>query len=166
MQIAGRWLRLALPAYLLILFTATIFPFFAMGPSFLYLYDTTMLNGIHKYWWTWLLFIQNWVPWSDCEGIYWIYYLANDLQFYAFILCPSLYFYMKRNSRLSIVIFLNLLIFESMVYMFTVTLMKDYSSMLNFDLNDMYNDFYKRPFGPVGYYAMGILLSIYYFEYS
>jgi len=30
----------------------------------------------------------------------------------------------------------------------------------------MYKDFYKRPFGPIGYYALGIILSIYYFEYS
>lgn len=113
-----------------------------------------------------MLFTQNWIPWSDSVGVYWIYYLANDLQFYALILCPSLYFYMKRNSRTTIVIFLNLLILESMIYLFTVTMLNEYSSMLNFDVNQMYKDFYKRPFGTVGYYAMGILLSIYYFEYS
>jgi hypothetical protein len=30
----------------------------------------------------------------------------------------------------------------------------------------MFNAIYRRPFGPVGFYALGILLSIFYFEYS
>jgi len=30
----------------------------------------------------------------------------------------------------------------------------------------MFNLIYRRPFGPAGYYALGALLSIFYFEYS
>jgi hypothetical protein len=63
-------------------------------------------------------------------------------------------------------IFLNVLIAVSMIYLFTVTMVNGYSSILNFDINDMYKDLYKRPLGPVGYYAYGIMLSIFYFEYS
>jgi hypothetical protein len=31
---------------------------------------------------------------------------------------------------------------------------------------DMYYIIYRRPFAPVGYYALGIMLSIFYFEYT
>ena len=38
--------------------------------------------------------------------------------------------------------------------------------MLIITNNEMFNQLYRRPFGPVGYYALGIMLSIFYFEYS
>jgi len=129
----GRWVRLALPAYLLIMFAATIFPYFGAGPAFLYIYRETLQEGIQEYWWSWLLFIQNWAPWSSSVGVYWIYYIANDLQFYACVLCPSLYFYLKRCKRHSVIIFLSALILLSVLYLFSMTLTNSYSSILNFD---------------------------------
>jgi len=164
-QILGRWVRLAIPAYLLILFTATIFPFLGSGPSFMYIYQQDLLLGMQEYWYSWLLFIQNWTPWNGSVGIYWVYFVANDLQFYAVILMPLIYFYLKRKRRLTVLICLVLLVVGNMVYLFTVTMLNDYSSMLNFTVNEMYKDFYKRPMGVMGYYAFGILLSICYFEY-
>lgn len=121
---------------------------------------------MQDYWYSWLLFIQNWTPWTDSVGIYWVYFVANDLQFYAVILMPSVYFYLKRKRRLCVMVSLSLLVVGNMIYLFTVTMVNDYSSMLNFTVNQMYKDFYKRPMGVMGYYAFGILLSICYFEYQ
>ena len=30
----------------------------------------------------------------------------------------------------------------------------------------MFDELFRHPFGPVGYYALGILLSVFYFEYQ
>ena len=38
--------------------------------------------------------------------------------------------------------------------------------MLNVMDNNMFDYLFRAPFGPVGYYSLGIMLSIFYFEYS
>ena len=54
----------------------------------------------------------------------------------------------------------------SIAYVFYVTVTNDFSSMLTIKDYKMFNELYRRPFGPMGYYALGIMLSIFYFEYS
>ena len=65
-----------------------------------------------------------------------------------------------------VVIFLTFLIAISMIYLFAITLHQGYSSMLYIDNSFMFSDIFKHPFGPVGFYALGIMASIFYFEYS
>jgi len=47
-----------------------------------------------------------------------------------------------------------------------ITDKKGLSTLLTIDDDKMFNELFRRPFGPAGYYALGILLSIFYFEYS
>lgn len=61
--------------------------------------------------------------------------------------------------------FLILLILESMAYLFFMTMANGFTTMLTVDLENMFDELYRYPFGPVGYYALGILLAIFYFEY-
>eukprot|EP00347_Sterkiella_histriomuscorum_P019610 403340973 len=165
-QILARWLRLAFPTYLIVLFSVTLFPYIGAGPTFTYVYNLQLQNQLKQKWWTLLLFIQNWVPWNDESGMYWLFFIANDLQFYAFILCPSIFLYQKRNKRGLVVILLSCLILLSMLYLLIVSIDKGFSSMLVIENTYMFSDIYKRPFGPVGFYALGIIASIFYFEYS
>ena len=79
---------------------------------------------------------------------------------------PSLFFYLKRKRRNYVLIYLSLLIAISILYLFIMTMVYEYSSMVVILDNNMYNHLYRRPFGPMGYYALGIMLSIFYFEYS
>jgi len=44
--------------------------------------------------------------------------------------------------------------------------MHEFSSMMTVDEESMYDELFRFPLGPVGYYALGILLAIFYFEYS
>ncbi len=62
--------------------------------------------------------------------------------------------------------FLTILILISIVYVFVQTISHEFSSIINISTNEMFNTIFRRPFGTVGYYALGIMLSINYFEYT
>ena len=82
-----RYLRLT-PTYAFVLFfTMFLTRYLAVGP-FMSLYDP-FREPCSKYWWTNLLYINNFYPWKledECMG--WAWYLANDMQFY--IIAPLL----------------------------------------------------------------------------
>lgn len=78
---------------------------------------------------------------------------------------PSIYLYHNRN-RWFVLGYLLLLIAFSTTYLFLMSWHNNFSSMLNVSDNKMFDELYRAPFGPVGYYALGIMLSIFYFEYS
>ena len=65
-----------------------------------------------------------------------------------------------------VICFLLVIITASMLYLITVTERNKLSTLLTIDNDHMFNQVFKRPFGPAGYYALGILFSIFYFEYS
>ena len=78
---------------------------------------------------------------------------------------PAIYFY-NNKFRWTVLIYLSTLILSSIGYLFFMSFTKCFSSMLTISTNEMFDVIYRRPFGPMGYYALGILLSIFYFEYS
>jgi hypothetical protein len=47
-----------------------------------------------------------------------------------------------------------------------MTLWDNFSSMMTVDEESSFDELFRFPLGPVGYYALGILFSIFYFEYS
>ena len=112
------------------------------------------------------LFVQNLTPWYNEPGLYWLYFIANDFQFYVLVMLPCIYYYHKKNKRWLVIGFLTFLILESIIYLMIITANNNFTTILVIDNNDMFNEIFRRPFGPVGYYAFGILLSIFYFEYT
>ena len=54
----------------------------------------------------------------------------------------------------------------SISYLFVMTMMNEFSSMMTVDEESTYDELFRFPLGAVGYYAFGILLAIFYFEYS
>lgn len=62
--------------------------------------------------------------------------------------------------------FLFIIILASMTYLILTTCFNGLSTLLFVETNAMFNILYRRPFGPMGYYAMGILGSIFYYEYT
>ena len=95
-----------------------------------------------------------------------MYYVANDLQFYAFVMIPSIAIYHKRGKRWLVLSLLTLLIAVSIVYIFIFSYSLNLPTVININTPDMFFTIYRRPFAPVGYYALGIMLSIFYFEYT
>lgn len=79
---------------------------------------------------------------------------------------PAISVYQRKSKRWLVLTFLVLLILLSISYLFWVSITNEFSSILVIKDNTMFNSIYRRPFGPVGFYALGILLSIFYFEYS
>ena len=78
-QIIARWLRLAFPNYLIVLFTITMYIFIGSGPAFYNVISFNILDPLKERWWTIMLFISNFLPWGTLPGLYWMYYVANDL---------------------------------------------------------------------------------------
>jgi hypothetical protein len=120
---------------------------------------------VSRDWWSYLLFINNLYP-PGSDGLYWLYFTANELQFYIFVMAPSLYLYQRRYRRRLVLMYLAFLIAASMIYLFLMTIVNDYSVLLTVSVQSMFDKIYRYPIGPVGYYALGIMLAIFLFEYQ
>ena len=90
-----RFLRLT-PTYMFVMFFIWgLFEYMGNGPTFKYSAQA-LASSCKKYWWTNLLYINNFVPSNfNDECIGWVWYLANDMQFFVIsplLLIPLYYF--------------------------------------------------------------------------
>jgi hypothetical protein len=95
-----------------------------------------------------------------------LYFVPNMLHFYILVLIPSIYFYQRKSCREYVIVFLCFLISLSISYLATMTYWHGYSSLMTVDEENMYDELFRFPLGPLGYYALGVLLAIFYFEYT
>ena len=84
-----RYLRLTMVYAFVLFFWWTLTVYLGSGPEWYLLAGKGSANyeACNKYWWTNILYINNFYPWKlgdECMG--WSWYLANDMQF--FILAP------------------------------------------------------------------------------
>ena len=79
---------------------------------------------------------------------------------------PTIYYYQKRNMRRFVLFYLAFLIIGSMVYLGLMTYLNEFSTLLTVDKENMFDELFRYPFGPIGYYALGIMIAIFYFEFS
>lgn len=119
---------------------------------------------LKKNWWSYLLFVHNIYPPSDDLGLYWLFFVANEIQFYILVMMPSIYFYQKRNWRNFVLYYLTMIIIGSMLYLTLMTYNREFSTLLTLEEPGLFDALFRHPFGPAGYYAMGICFSIFYFE--
>jgi hypothetical protein len=47
-----------------------------------------------------------------------------------------------------------------------MTVLNNFSTMLTVDIQNMFDELFRYPIGTIGYYSLGVLLAIFYFEYS
>lgn len=64
-QIITRWLRLAFPAYFIVLFTLYMFVYFGSGPVFSNVIKYNLVQPLYDYWWSIFLFVENVFPWDN-----------------------------------------------------------------------------------------------------
>ena len=86
-------MRLAFPTYIIVFFTLSMYLLMGSGPAFYNVINYNIVDPLKSYWWTILLFVQNMYPWMTFPGLYWMYYVANDFQFYVVIMMPAIYLY-------------------------------------------------------------------------
>jgi len=56
-QVLARWLRLAIPTYIILIFALTLFSFFGSGPAFPYQNENFLQGPLRQDWWAIVLFI-------------------------------------------------------------------------------------------------------------
>jgi len=78
-QVLARWLRLAFPTYIIVLFTLSMFIYLGSGPAFYNVIDYNIITPLEEHWWVIMLFMQNFLPWGSLPGLYWLHFVANDL---------------------------------------------------------------------------------------
>ncbi|XP_052816345.1 nose resistant to fluoxetine protein 6-like [Mya arenaria] len=87
-----RFWRLTPPYMLVIMVGTVLLPYIVSGPFWIE-GEFPFMSGCRKFWWTNLLYVNNYVHTDDtCLG--WSWYLANDMQFYIIsplILLPLFY---------------------------------------------------------------------------
>ena len=59
-----------------------------------------------------------------------------------------------------------MLITFSIVYLIVISAKNDLAAYIDLSSVDYFNRVYRRPFGPIGYYSLGIMASIFYYEYQ
>ena len=78
-----------------------------------------------------------------------MYYISNDLQFYAFVMMPAISAYQRKSKRWLVLTFLVLLIVLSISYLFWISITNSFSSILVIKDNTMFNtiggDLPKKP---------------------
>ena len=152
-----RYLRLT-PTYAFVLFFAwNLGPHFSPGPAS----AIPIPNACTNYWWTNLLYINNFYPWrlqDECAG--WTWYLANDMQFY--IMAPLVFIPLYYLFPLGLVISSTILVasFITTATLAGVYKFETFNPNADPSLIGKYNDLlYVKPWNRVAPYLVGLVLG-------
>lgn len=159
-----RYYRLIFPVLFVEGFAIYLFKHLGDGP-----YYPQVAGGLadicDKYWWSNFLFINNLVPWvMNDECISWVWYLANDWQFFL-MTPPIVYLYCKKRHFGFITC--ALLIIICMLINGIYTAMYDFSiSIMGVFKENPMDLLYSKPYARMGAYFVGGIVGLSYFEYS
>ena len=136
-----------------------------LGDGPVYKQNIDLINiSCKKYSWTNFLFINNLYPWvmgEECIG--WVWYLANDFQF--FLMTPPLIFLYSKNRYIGY-ISTFLLVVVSMIVNGVITAERGYSVTLGGGDQKGMDILYSKPWGRMGPYFVGGLFGFAFFEYA
>ena len=80
---------------------------------------------------------------------------------------PSLYLYIHKKRRNTVIVILSLFILQSISFLIIMTYKDGYSTLMSIENNNnMFNILYRKPFGPIGFYSFGIMVAIFYYEFT
>jgi len=131
---------------------ATVTPYMIRGP-FHFLYRGAKTDLCDKYWWTNMLYMNNFYPSSSSEQcLGWSWYLANDMQFYIFT--PILVLVYRKSKRagwmlVTILVTLCLCLNASLSFIYELNPLDPN--------NDKFNSLiYNKPYTRMSPYLIGI----------
>ncbi|XP_022806962.1 nose resistant to fluoxetine protein 6-like [Stylophora pistillata] len=146
-----RFWRLTPPYMFLVLFYDKLNGFLGKGPLWFYAQNNPQCE---KYWWTNLLYINNFYPKKTngghglCMG--WTWYLADDMQFY--IIAPVILFIAYRFRLRGLLAIVSVLLAASFVTTATI--------YYSYDLTgDDYDLVYTKPYCRIPSYLVGMVLG-------
>jgi len=144
-----------MPLYYLFIFLAIkVLPKLGSGPVYnwrLLSYDTCQ-----QYWWTNILFINNFIPVLSCLGHTW--YMAIDMQF--FIISPIFIVLLYKRRSLGILLITAVMI-GSMIIVGVITVINKHNANLFADPDFVSNIkyLYCKPYFRINAYLIGIILG-------
>ena len=136
------------------------------GPKW-YNADQIMHRDCSEYWWTFLLFVNNFVMPKDRDVTCLVgaWYIPNDMQFFLASL-PVFYLYCKKNRLYGWGVFLAMTLL-SVVIGGIIAYDKEFNVVLYAPENITYmRDFYYKPYCRVGPYCIGALAGFVYFAFT
>lgn len=152
-----RYWRLAPPLAVTMVFYTLITPYFGEGP---FAQMLSVRQNCPKYWWTNLLFINNFYPANiGNECMPWVWYLANVMQFFVIsplILIP-LYFIPKVG-----ILLLSCLLASSVLTTTILAAVFEFQAIPGLETNGRYSYWdmvYTKPYCRIQPYLIGILVG-------
>lgn len=168
--ILHRFIRLT-PSYLFAIFIQTsLYPFIVNSPDGLLVRAGAKNDMCHKYWWTNLLYINNFYPWEmydECLG--WAWYLANDMQFY--IISPLFLIIMYKFHLKGAVISIGFSVLLFTIISALIVGLKDLPVLISVAwlpntpanvrarVGDFGDDFYSKPYTRINPYLIGLFFG-------
>lgn len=112
-----------------------------------------------RYWWTHLLFINNFVPTktSDDECMGWTWYLANDFQF---LLVLPLFVWLLYNKRTAGLVFMGLVQFLSYAVNMAIVILYDLESSFFKADDSFYTNYYLKPYNRIAPFMIGVIVGL------
>nr|XP_054759834.1 uncharacterized protein LOC129265960 [Lytechinus pictus] len=137
------------------LFTLYIRPYLGEGPLWSNIARGTF--NCDKYWWTNLLFINNFYP----QCIYWVWYLANDMQF--FLISPILLVSLYRKPKVGMIV-IAILCVASLATTIGLMVANDFKVALmgfgsSYTAKDIFSTVYIKPYCRITPYLVGMVLG-------
>jgi len=166
-----RYIRLT-PSYAFLIFFYTyLYPILTDGPNW-YTQgpNSPATKNCEKYWWTNLLYINNFYPVDQAKGCFgWSWYLANDMQFY--VISPIILYCMYKFKWLGVSITNGILLLACfivngvLIYHYKLSpLFADYHQNLedpnsNKPTLDYFKYVYEVPYTRISPYLVGLVLG-------
>jgi peptidoglycan/LPS O-acetylase OafA/YrhL len=149
-----------LPAYMFCLFLTWAFlKYIGNGP--VWFIGDGLNNECKNYWWTNLIFLNNFIPDGDGSGCMgWSWYMANDMQF--FLITPIILFLYHRIHKLIGWSLLMGLVLTNMLSSGLIASHKNYPVVPD----ETYEKIYTKPYCRVGPYAIGVMFGLMYYTYK
>jgi peptidoglycan/LPS O-acetylase OafA/YrhL len=163
MFIVHRLIRIAPIYFFVFMIYVNILPYIGTGPAWPLL-EYKYRVACNEYWWTNLLFINNFVP-SSGTCMTWSWFIANDMQFYVLSPIILILFY-KRKSYGYVGLFI--LLASNILYTGIDSYEKDYNPGVIYGVlsGRQYQDSYIKPYFRMSAYLIGMALGFVYRVYT
>ncbi|CAF1018529.1 unnamed protein product [Brachionus calyciflorus] len=159
-----RYWRLAPPMLITLVIFNWIIPYMGYGPLWNQNNFPRNNEDCHRYWWTYVLFINNFVPngkGTQCMGYFW--YIPNDYQFYA--VSPFFLIILFKFPKIGKAVLLACLVATlSVLGYLSAQVYESRNKVIEIVLVDMWEDVYIKPYCRASPWIIGMFLGYLFYK--